>query len=76
MKSELNVEREKNEKLQNKLDEYEQTIKNKDNEIEKLNEEKASIDNAKKESEERFKQKISKMDKSHTDKINSLKNIF
>ena len=76
LESELNVEREKNEKLQNKLDEYEQTIKNKDNEIEKLNEEKASIDNAKKESEERFKQKISKMDKSHTDKINSLKKSF
>ena len=37
LESELNVEKEKNEKLQNKLDEYEQTIKNKDNEIEKLN---------------------------------------
>ena len=54
LESELNVEKEKNEKLQKKLEEYEQIIKNNKYNIEKLSDEKNYIDNAKKTSEELF----------------------
>ena len=60
LESELNTEKEKNEKLQKKLDELEQSLKNKSNDIDKLTEEKSFINNARKETEERFKQKRNK----------------
>ena len=69
LESELNYEKEKNENLQKKLNEYEQIIKSNKNDIEKLSEEKAFIDNAKKENEERLKEKISNIDKTHNEEI-------
>ena len=54
LESQLNYEKEKNENLKQKLNEYEQIIKSNKNDMEKLLEEKTFLDNAKKESEERF----------------------
>ena len=76
LESELNKEKEKNEKLLQKLEEYEQTIKTKKNDIDKLSDEKTFIDNARKESEERFKQKISKMDMNHNEEMTNLKKTY
>ena len=76
LESELNIEKEKNEKLQKKLDEFEQTIKTNKNDIEKLTEEKVYINNSKKEIEERYKEKIIKMDKNHNQEINNLKKTY
>ena len=76
LESELSVEKEKNEKMKIKLEEYEKTIINNKNNIEKLSEEKKYIDNARKENEERLNEKISKMDKNHIEEINNMKKTF
>ena len=76
LESELNYEKEKNENLQKKLNEYEQIIKSNKNDIKKLSEEKAFIDNAKKENEERLKEKISNIDKTHNEEIINLKKTY
>ena len=76
LESELSIEKEKNEKLQKKLEEYEQEIKKKKNDIEKLSDEKTYMDNAKKASEERLRQKISNMEKTHSDEISKMKSNY
>ena len=76
LESELNVEKEKNEKLQKKIEEYEQIIKNNKYNIEKLSDEKIYIDNAKKTSEDRLKQKIYNIEKSYSDEINKIKKNY
>ena len=58
LESELNIEKEKNEKLQKKLEEYETILKNNKHDIEKLSDEKLYLDNEKKTSEDRLKLKI------------------
>ena len=76
LESELNVEKEKNEKLQKQLEEMEKTLKITQNNIEKLSDEKKYIDNAKKMSEERLNLKITNMEKSYLDEINKIKNSY
>lgn len=76
LESELSIEKEKNEKLQKKLEEYEQEIKSKKFDIEKLSDEKAYMDNAKKTSEERLRQKISSLEKTHSDEMSKMKNNY
>ena len=76
LESQLNIEKEKNEKLQKKIEEYEQIIKNNKYNIEKLSDEKNYIDNAKKTSEERLKLKISNLEKKYNDEINKIKNNY
>ena len=76
LESELSIEREKNEKLQKKIEEYEETIKNNKYNIEKLSDEKIYIDNAKKTSEERLKEKIENMEKNYSNEISKIKNNY
>ena len=76
LESQLNLEKEKNEKFQKKIEEYEQIIKNNKYNIEKLSDEKNYIDNAKKTSEERLKLKISNLEKKYNDEINKIKNNY
>ena len=76
LESELNIEKEKNVKLQQKLEEYETIIKNNKYDIEKLSDEKIYIDNAKKTSEERFQQKILNIERSYSDEINKIKKNY
>lgn len=76
LESELNIEREKNEKLQKKIEELESILQNNKNNIEKLSDEKKYIDNAKKTSEERLKLKMTNMEKSHMDEIKKIKNNY
>lgn len=76
LESELSVEKEKNDKLQKKLEEYEKEIKSKKYDIEKLSDEKTYMDNAKKTSEERLRQKISNMEKTHSDEMSKMKSNY
>ena len=76
LESELNIEKEKNLKLQQKLEEYETIIKNNKYDIEKLSDEKIYIDNAKKTSEERYQQKILNIERSYSDEINKIKKNY
>ena len=76
LESEISVEKEKNDKLQKKLEEMEETLKSHKNNIEKLTDEKNYIDDAKKTSEERLKLKITNMEKSYLDEINKIKNNY
>ena len=76
LESELNIEKEKNEKLQKKLEEYETILKNNKHDIEKLSDEKLYLDNEKKTSEDRLKLKISDLEKSHSEEINKIKSNY
>ena len=76
LESELSIEKEKNEKLKKKLEEYEQELKNKKNDIEKLSDEKVYMNDAKKASEERLRQKISSLEKTHSDELNKMKSDY
>jgi hypothetical protein len=76
LESELSIEKEKNEKLQKKIEEYEEIIKNNKYNIEKLSDEKIYIDNAKKTSEDRLKQKIENIENNYTNEINKIKNNY
>ena len=76
LESELNMEKEQNEKLQKKIEEYEEIIKNNKLNIEKLSDEKIYIDNSKKTSEERLKSKIINMEKNYSDEMNKIKNNY
>ena len=76
LESELNIEKEKNAALQKKLEEYEKTLKNNQNDIAKLSDEKLYIDKAKKTSEDRLKSKISEIEKNHSDEMNKMKNNY
>lgn len=76
LESELSMEKEKNEKLQQKIEEYEETIKSNKFNIEKLSDEKIYLDSAKKTSEERFRQKISEMEETYANEICVMKNNY
>ena len=58
------------------MEEYEQEIKSKKYDIEKLSDEKAYMDNAKKTGEERLRQKISFLEKTHSDEMNKMKSNY
>jgi chromosome segregation ATPase len=59
-----------------KIEEYEEIIKNNKYNIEKLSDEKIYIDNAKKTSEDRLKQKIENIESNYTNEINKIKNNY
>ena len=76
LESELSIEKEKNENLQKKIEEYEKIIQDKKYDIEKLSDEKVFLDKARKTNEDRLKLKISNLEKSYSDEMSKMKNNY